>query len=197
MTTTSHKKLKEKKELKSENKSFQIRKNSSFFIQLQDATLNTNHHKKMQDVKKSIMERIIAAKGQFVSVSWKSEVKPAAAHKSLKLEKITKGVCRSGIDFSNLSSVQQAIEDGKREAVQALPWGEWKSFPHIIEHKGEEYARLYPSKNCKLETSYLLNGKEIDKKEFISYLTPSTAAKMTSGEMPDCLTVKVKNLIEG
>ena len=143
-----------------------------------------------------ILERILNAKGQFVKAVWKSNPTPAAAHKKagIVLEKHTSAVCRAGINFANLSSVQQGIEEGTRGEVQELPWGQWKVFPYIIEHKEAEYIRLYPT-DSKCETLYFVNGVEVDRNAFSAYLTPSDAAKMTSGEKPECFTIKRENIL--
>lgn len=142
-----------------------------------------------------LIEAITKAKGQFVNVAWKSQKKPAAAHKGTQLEKITAGVVRAGINFANLATVKEGIANGERGEVQPLPWGEWKSFPYVIEHKGAEYVRLYLSKGNKLQTQYRVNGEIVSKEKFASFLTPSEAKKMEDGKAPDCLSVKAENLI--
>ncbi len=157
------------------------------------------------------IEKFMSVKGQFIRVSWQSEKKPAAAHKGVKLEKKSSGVFRAGIDFSNLGAVIDGIRDGERGEVQPLPWGKWKKFPYIIEHKDAEYVRLYPpSRTITLEDGtpkrvtdwsranmtieYLVDGKPVDKETFMGYLTPSEAKN--DGEFPDCFTVKAENLID-
>lgn len=130
--------------------------------------------------------------GQFVKVSFKSTKKPAAAFKGTELVKVSSGVFRSGIDFANLSSVKDGIANGERGEVQSLPWGEWVSFPYIIAHKGEQYVRLYPSVGHKVEVKHFVNGKEVSKEEFNSFLTPSDA-KPSAGV--ECFTIKASNII--
>lgn len=150
-----------------------------------------------------ILSRILNAKGQFVKAVWKSNPSPAAAHKKagVFLEKHTSAVCRAGINFANLSSVQQGIEEGTRGEVQSLPWGEWKvdsegnsMFPYVITHKDTDYIRLYPT-DSRCDTVYFVSGKQVDKDTFASYLTPSEAAKMSSGEKPECFTIKKDNIL--
>jgi len=143
-----------------------------------------------------IISNILNSKGQFVKAVWKSEPTPAAAHKKagVLLEKKTSAVCRAGINFANLSSVKIGIEEGERGEVQELPWGQWLSFPYIIEHKDSLYIRLYPS-DTKSNTIYYVNGEVVDKDTFASYLTPSESAKLYSGEKPECFTVKRDNII--
>jgi hypothetical protein len=102
------------------------------------------------------------------------------------------GVFRAGINFANLGSVKDAIANGERGAVQPLPWGEWQQFPYVIKHKESFYLRLYPAKNARVETTYLVNGQITTKADFDSYLTPSDAK---SPDKFECFTVKCENVI--
>jgi hypothetical protein len=144
------------------------------------------------------IDRILSApKGTFQAVSWRSNVKPAAMHKAVLLEKITRAVVKAGIDYANLASVKQGIANGERGEVESLPWGEWKQFPYVITHKGKDYVRLYPAaQSNQVSVTYKANGQEISKESFLSYLTPSDQAKATSGERPACFTVTADNLID-
>ena len=120
----------------------------------------------------SVRDKILKAKGSFVKAAWKSEGKPAAAHKGVLLEKKTVAVVQAGVNYANLSAVKDAIAAGERGEVQELPWGQWyvdklsgKSwFPHVIEHKDELYLRLYPSQgnNHKTSSVYYVNGVEVN-----------------------------------
>ena len=157
--------------------------------------MNTNFNSLSADV---IREKILNAKGKFVRASWKSNPKPAGKFKNVILEKRTIGVVQAGVDYSNLSAVQNAIADGERGEVQELPWGQWKVFPYIIEHKGEEYIRLYPSQgiNHYPKSSYFVNGEEVDKEKFAEYLTPSESKKLLEKEdHPLCFTIKSENIL--
>lgn len=148
-----------------------------------------------------VINNILSSKGQFVRAIWKSEPKPAAAHKAIKLEKRTSAIVRSGINFSNLSAVKVGIDEGTRGEVQELPWGEWKVgdngvslFPYVITHKDADYLRLYPS-DTKASTSYFVNGEAVEKEDFAQYLTPSAAKSLLEGEMSLCFTVKRENIL--
>ena len=137
-------------------------------------------------------ESFIAAKGNFVSASFCTSKKPAASFKGTTLEKLTTGVFRAGINFANLQSVKDGIASGERGEVQPLPWGEWELFPYVIRHKDSHYLRLYPAKNAKLEVTYLVNGKAVDKETFNGFLTPSDAK---APEKFECFTVKCDNIL--
>ena len=149
----------------------------------------------MSNKPNQLIESITKAKGQFVNVAWKSQKKPAAAFKGVQLEKITAGVVRAGINFANQATIKSGIANGERGEVQPLTWGAWKQFPYIIEHNGSEYVRLYLSKGNKLKTRYRVNGEIVSKEKFATYLTPSESKKLFSSKAPDCLSVKVENLL--
>jgi hypothetical protein len=157
----------------------------------------------------SVREKILNAKGNFVKASWKSNPKPAAAHKNVLLEKHTVAVVQAGVDFANLSSVKQGIADGTRDAVGELPWGKWyvdpltqkEWFPHVIEHNNALYLRLYPStaSNHTAKSVFYVDGKEVTKAVFASYLTASEAKKITQPsdeDKPLCFTIKLENLLD-
>ena len=138
------------------------------------------------------MDRFFETKGQFIKVSFQTEKKPAAAHKGTILKKITNGVFRAGINFANLKTVKEGIENGERGDVQPLPWGNWIRFPYLIEHKGEQYVRLYPANGGKVNVQYFVNGQAVEKAVFNSYLTPSEANRTDPAE---CFTIKADNII--
>ena len=153
-----------------------------------------------------IKNRILNSKGSFVKARWKSQPKPAGAFKQFSLEKITEGVVRAGIDYSNLSAVKLEVEAGNRNPVGELPWGQWKidedgesMFPYVIEHKGEDYIRLYPSEgqNHHCSSTYYVDGVQVSKEDFAKYLTPSEAKKLldTESTQPLCFTIKAKNVL--
>jgi hypothetical protein len=150
-----------------------------------------------------IHERILNSKGQFVRVMWKSNPTPAAVHKKagIVLEKRTSAVCRAGINFANLSSVQQGIAEGTRGEVQELPWGKWKVdsegnslFPYSIEHNNVDYTRLYPT-DVPCEVQYLVQNVQVTKEMYAEYLIPSEKTKLYSGEKPECFTIKTANIL--
>ena len=146
------------------------------------------------------LESFFNSKGHFINATFKSEKKPASAFKGTTLEKRISGVFRAGISFENLSSVKEGIESGERGEVQSLPFGEWEQYPYIIRHTDKNgmlnrYVRLYPTKNCVLKVQYLVNGVESTRENFLSFLIPSERAKAETGERPECITIKVSNLL--
>lgn len=142
----------------------------------------------------NILSILNSVTGQHVSVSFQSQPKPSAVNKELNLKKITSGAFRAGIDFANLSTVKEGIENGERGEVQSLPWGEWVSFPYHIQHKGKDYVRLYPPAGGFIQTpkvQYFINDEEVDKDTFNSKLTPSAAKSKET----ECFTIAADNII--
>jgi hypothetical protein len=133
-----------------------------------------------------VAERFFNCKGQFINATFVSESKPKAAFKQVKLTKRTEGVFRAGIDYANLKPVIEGIAEGSRGEVQSLPWGVWEHFPYTITHNGQRYIRLYPTDNCKLKVQYLVDGTEVTKETFKTYLTPSDAEKMGKKTLVIC-----------
>jgi len=138
------------------------------------------------------VERFMCCAGQFLSVVFTSEKKPASAHKGISLTKKVRGVFRAGINFANLASVREGIASGERGEVQPLAWGEWVAFPYVIAHKGQTYFRLYPVAGSVPIVTYMVNGEEVSREVWAGFLTPNERARM-SGDRPDCITVKAGN----
>jgi hypothetical protein len=103
--------------------------------------------------------------GAFQRVRWETTVKPAAAHKGRHLRKVATATIRTGVQYANLA-VNADRETGK------LPFGEWVVYPYIITHRGVDYARLYVLDGT-IRTVYFVDGVEVGREAFLSYLTPS------------------------
>ena len=160
----------------------------------------------ISDKAKSLIESVKTCKGQFIRAEYNTTVKTAAKHKDVTIIKTVQGVFKTGIDFSNLSSVKEGIASGERGEVQSLAWGEWAAFPWIITHKGAEYLRLYPVGSVVPTTNYQVTrngGMEpkpagVTHKEWIaSFLTPADANKLLNPEereKPQCITKKIDDI---
>lgn len=164
----------------------------------------------------AVRNKLLNARGQFVKASWKSNPKPKAEYKNVLLEKKTVAVVQAGVNYANLSSVKDAIASGERSAeIGELPFGQWYNdpltgkswFPYVITHrlkdsdKDEFYLRLYPSQglNHKSQSVFYVDGKEVTKEVFATYLTNSEAKKLlnpTPEDRPLCFTIKLNNLLD-
>lgn len=147
-----------------------------------------------------ILSNFFKGKGQFMRAAWKSNPKPAAAHKHIVLEKRTTAIVRSGLSFANLSSVQEKIENGERSPeIGPLPFGEWVVPNYLIKYEKEGntnyYLRMYPTDSIPT-VRYFVNNEETSKDVFATYLTPSEAKKLTGDkEKPECFTIKMENVL--
>ena len=155
--------------------------------------MNTQSEITLSPEANALVAHLSEGNGQFRTVTFKSNPKPAAAFKGVSLEKVTSMCVRTGVDFSNLTSVKEGIANGERGEVQSLPWGVWAKFPFIISHKGEEFVRLTLAANSKPSTIFKVDGLEVSREEFSKFLTPSDAKG--SDKPVEVLTVKMKNLI--
>jgi hypothetical protein len=146
-----------------------------------------------------ILNRLLKAKGTHTTLRYQTEDKPSAAFKGTTLKRVVRGAFRSGIAFENLKEVKEAIAAGERGEVQSLPWGEWKQYPHIITHKGNDYIRIYPAVGSGQvpSTTYLVNGEEVDKDTYLTYLTESDRKKKTDpSEAPLTMSLNVYNILD-
>lgn len=123
-----------------------------------------------------IVEQLKNHKGQHVPACWQTTLK-TRANVNVVVTKRTTCFVRAGIDYANLKSVKEGIENGERGEVQPLPWGEWEEFPFIIRHtpKGatevKRYVRLYPAVfenlKAKMEVEYTIDGVPATKEQCV------------------------------
>jgi hypothetical protein len=133
-----------------------------------------------------IFETLSTGPGRFVSVTWHSDVKTAAAHKAHAVRKTCTAVVRAGVDYANIA------QNAERE-TGALPWGEWEHFPYIISHKGRDYVRLYRGEGSHILTAYTVDGREATAEEVREMLTPSDRDRRSDGPVLT-FTVKAENV---
>jgi hypothetical protein len=109
-----------------------------------------------------------------VAVTYKSEPTPAAEHKDVKLLKVTSGIYLSGIDFSEIPAIKNAIESGERGEVQSPSGAEWVIFPLVLRSlkSGKEQVRLTHSDE-RSTTTYFVNDVAVSKEHLESFLVAS------------------------
>jgi hypothetical protein len=154
---------------------------------------NTNMHTANTASSSNVINAFLTAAGQFASVTFKSNPKPAASFKGVVLEKVTTGVFRSGVNFANLTSVKDGIESNERGEVQPLAWGSWENFPFVISHKGERFLRLTTVNGMKSKSTFKVNGVEVSKDEFEQFLVPS--ARSENKTPTEVFNIKEANLV--
>jgi len=137
--------------------------------------------------------------GAFINVVYTGELPLTAAAKKagMTARKVTEMTIRKGIDYDKQQSVQNKIANGK-VLTHELPWGNWKAGHEglIIEHKGQDYVRLYAGPN-KAKTKYFINGTEqayADLEKLNCLVNSFFKPKME--EKPDAMTIKISNILE-
>ena len=145
--------------------------------------------------RKTYLDSITADGIDHRRVTWQSTVKGAAAHKARNLRKITSCLVMRGAEYANLAEVKgtgtgtgTGTDNGQNGS---LPWGVWDVYPHIITHKGTDYARLYVLDGT-IKTIYTVDGEIVSRDVFNTFLTPSAAnAGRPNG---GTVTVKIENV---
>ena len=141
------------------------------------------------------IKAVIQHKGQNLTVEVEKQLKTKVANRRDTVTKLTRFVCRTGIQYDNIKDVKQARDSGELPSENdGLPWGEWDTFPYVIKHKGANYLRLYPSSDKALvpHTKYFINGVETNKEYVQSICLASEFSK--GGDRPKCYTVKADNV---
>jgi hypothetical protein len=151
-----------------------------------------------------IVEQLKGKKGQHVKIEWLRMAK-VLKDCPFMIAKRTIAWVRSGITYANLADIREGIEAGTREAVEGLPWGQWREgyTNYIIDHtpKGQtdsvEYIRLYPASFDNLATptvQWTLDGQPVDYQAVESWLLSSEKRK-DDEEKAACFTVKAESVV--
>jgi len=131
-------------------------------------------------------------KGANIVLEW---VRPVKTLKGVS-DKITKSVRmigRIGVEYDNLTAVQDKRESGELPSVNAgLPWGKWSVYPWLIEHKDTFYLRLYKGTSATVhpEVHFFRNGVEVALNEIAPYILASEKEEKHG----DCFTCKTENI---
>ena len=142
------------------------------------------------------LKRIVLAKpnGTYSHIIWEKALPVRKTFPGITVVKRTSGTVRTGINYNNLQSVRLKRENGiLPEQPQSLPWGEWLTYPHFIQHKGNKYLRVSLDSRNRLESEYFINGVRATKEQAMMYCTK--AAFPTNENNPDVLAINVDNII--
>ena len=119
-------------------------------------------------------------KMSYLTVRIVSDKKPLKAFRHHKITKVTMATVRAGGEYKNL-----AVNKGRETG--GLPYGEWKVYPYLFTHKGNNYYRLYTSHSMKV--FYLVDGVKVANKVAKTMLPKSQSKK------PPCIAVRGENLV--
>ena len=146
-----------------------------------------------------IVEKIKSLKrGAFVRIKYRTEVKPSARFKDLKIEKIVEATVRVGVSYSNLSAVKE------RRATEAKPmypshvqWWRWcEGCRNIMKEKISDPSQRYITfatipNGGNVKVLWYINGKSVPEEEVRAITIPSYWNKPNL----DVFDVKLENLI--
>lgn len=146
-----------------------------------------------------IVEKIKSLKrGTFVRIKYRTEVKPSARFKDLKIEKIVEATVRVGVSYSNLSAVKE------RRATEAKPmnpshvqWWRWcEGCRNIMKEKISDPSQRYITfatvpNGGNIKVLWYINGKSAPEEEVRAITIPSYWNKSNL----DVFDVKLENLI--
>jgi hypothetical protein len=147
--------------------------------------------------KNQILQILSSRKGQNIKVTFSRPLKARKGAESI-VTKVSSVLVRGGIDYSNLSAVKEARENGEipSEEESVLPWGTWEIFPYVITHKGQDYIRLYAGtlSNFKPTVQFYIDGKEVTKEAITPLCLASETAEKPEREIK-CFTVKAETIV--
>jgi len=127
------------------------------------------------------LEAVETKKGQYLPATWSSRVAVPSKSNDVVI-KTSKATVSTGKAYANLNQ-------NKDTETGDLPWGEWKVYPWVITHKGQDYARLYLADTFKVEQTFTINGQPATKEEAQAVTLPSAWTKKEGGPT---LTFSVK-----
>lgn len=142
--------------------------------------------------KTAMLETLMQRKGQICTLTTARPLKVRKGQTSIL--KTSTFQCRAGVNYENIKSVQEARETGEMPAESAgLPWGTWKVFPYVIEHKGEFYFRCTTIKNNFIpRTVYTRDGAEISKEEAAA---AALASEFKDGDRSEVFNIKTSSIL--
>ena len=133
-------------------------------------------------------------KGTYITLHTlkQAKVKKSCPYKIVKSSKYKNA--RLGISYDNMSQTQVLRNTDEIPKENAgLTWGEWKSFPYVIEHKGKDYLRCYVEIR-NIETTWIKDGEVVNKADIEEYLLSSEKKKPKEGVDIVTLSIKEENL---
>lgn len=140
----------------------------------------------------NIIETALSKKGHFATVQYSRPVKVKKG--APMITKVTRArQIRIGAQYDALKVVQTAKGVTNTEDAHKLNTGlkgfEWVKYPTILRSlkTKEDYVRIETNSNSKFDTTYIMNGKVVDKKDIEQYILASERSK---GDIPVVMNIK-------
>jgi hypothetical protein len=139
------------------------------------------------------VEQLLGKTGQIVTIKTQRTMKVRKGRAPIDKESTFQARC--GVAYDNIKAVKEKREDGRLpEENQGLPWGTWKKFPYIIEHKGEEYFRFSTIKTAFVpKVRYLRDGQEINAE---TAREDCLASEFSPKDELDVFNIKISSILE-
>lgn len=141
----------------------------------------------------NIIETALSKKGHFATVQYSRPVKVKKG--APMITKVTRArQIRIGAQYDALKVIQTTKGVTNTEEAHKLNTGlkgfEWVKYPTILRSlkTKEDYVRIETNSNSKFDTTYIMNGKAVDKKDIDPYILASERSK---GDMPVVMNIKV------
>lgn len=132
------------------------------------------------------------ASGRFVRIDYTTEVKPAAAHKDLKITKEVQMTVRLGCQYSHIADVIKRREENPPKEYKA--WWKWvPGYEHYIKEalsSGVKYLNVQTSKIPNQKIVYKINDDVVDV-ESVKAVTPPSYWNKTA---VDTFDIKIENI---
>ncbi len=144
----------------------------------------------------NIIEKALSKKGTFATVQYSRPVK--VKKNSPMITKVTRARnVRIGAQYDALKAVQLAKGVNSTQEAHELNTGlkgfEWDVYPTLLHSikTNKQYIRVETNSNTLFETTYIMNGKVVNKADIEQYMLASEKSK---GEMPVVFNIGVENI---
>lgn len=144
----------------------------------------------------NIIETALSKKGRFATVQYS---RPVAVKKGAPMiTKVTRArQVRIGAQYDALKVVQTAKGVNTVEEAHKLNTGlkgfEWVKYPTILKSlkTGDEYVRIETNSNTSFDTTYIMDGKVVNKADIDKYIL---AKERHKGEIPVVMNIKASSI---
>ncbi len=146
----------------------------------------------------TIIEKALNKKGTFATVQYSRPVK--VKKNSPMITKVTKARnVRIGAQYDALKAVQVAKGVNNTQEAHELNTGlkgfEWDVYPTVLHSikTNKQYIRVETNSNTKFDTTYIMDGKVVNKADIEQYFLASEKSK---GEMPVVMNIGVDSITD-
>lgn len=144
----------------------------------------------------NIIEKALSKKGTFATIQYSRAVK--VKKNSPMITKVTRARnVRIGAQYDALKAVQLAKGVNSTQEAHELNTGlkgfKWDVYPTVLHSvkTNKQYIRVETNNNTLFETTYIMDGKVVNKADVEQYMLASEKSK---GDMPVVLNIKLDTI---